>query len=73
MRVIHKTISLEQFKSRMLSIIPAYDTNGNVDTFITNDDLSTSSLLNYNMYPLNIKLEKKIGEYDDKIYTYSQL
>ncbi len=75
MRVIRKQISLEQFKSRMPSIIPAYDSDGVQHDFIHIIDLETEPLVNYGMLPFDVQTDVGInlGKYEGKLYTFKQL
>lgn len=77
MKVIHKKISLEQFKSRMPSIIPAYDEKGIKHDFLYLNDLQSENIVNYGMIPYNIYVDKLtdngINKYENTIYSYHQL
>ena len=80
MRVIKKKISLEAFKSRMPSLIPAYDDNGVQHEFAHLSPSFQEPLTNYGMIPFNVKIDEILGEnedvhgsYDEKWYTYSEL
>ena len=75
MRVIRKQISLEQFKSRMPSIIPAYDSDGVQHDFIHITDLETEPLVNYGMLPFDVQTDKglNLGKYEGVLYTFKQL
>jgi hypothetical protein len=75
MRVIRKQISLEQFKSRMPSIIPAYDGDGVQHDFIHITDLETEPLVNYGMLPFDVQTDKglNLGKYEGVLYTFKQL
>ena len=67
MRHIQKKISLEQFKSRMPSVINAYDTKG---VFYPFDGMSYP-YSNYNMTPVDIKWN--YGEYANEYMSYNTI
>ena len=75
MKVIQKKISLEQFKSRMPSIIPAYDENGKQHNFVHFTDLLNEPIINYNMLPFDVQVDEdmELGKYSGKLYSYSTL
>ena len=75
MRVIQKQISLEQFKSRMPSVIPAYDENGMQHNFTHFIDLLNEPLVNYNMLPFDVQVDENsdLGKYSGKLFTYQAL
>ena len=73
MRVIHKTISLENFKSRMPSIIPSFDNDGVIRYF--NNEMTTdeTALVNYGMYPLNVIKDNKLYSYEELVALFHEL
>lgn len=80
MKTIQKKISLENFKSRMPSLIPAYDSMGVQREFAHLTSAFNEPLTNYGMIPFNIKIDSIIvngketmGEYAKKWFTYSEL
>lgn len=75
MRTIQKKISLEQFKSRMPSIIPAYDSNGKKHNFTHFIDLLDKPVVNYGMLPVDIQVDEKteLGHYSGKMFSYHKL
>lgn len=80
MRIIQKQISLEQFKSRMPSIVPAYDSYGKMHFFNHLVDLQNQPLVNYGMIPFNVIIqgvgeyeETQLGKYNKKEVSFSQL
>lgn len=75
MKVVQKKISLEQFKSRMPSVIPAYDENGVYHMFCQMIDLLNEPLVNYNMLPFDVQVEKNanLGKYSNQIFSYKAL
>ena len=75
MRTIHKKISLEEFKSRMPSVIPAYDEKGNVHNFNKRDILVDEPIVNYNMLPFDVHIEQNdsYGQYSNQLYSYQSL
>lgn len=75
MKTIHKKISLEQFKSRMPSVIPAYDKNGDIHNFNHFVDVLNEPIVNYNMIPFDVQIEEdeKYGQYSGKLYSYKEL
>lgn len=75
MKVIRKQISLEPFKSRLPSIIPAYDDNGKQHDFLHIIDLNNEPIMNYGMIPFDVKVinDSSLGEYSDKLYSYYEI
>lgn len=75
MKTIQKKVSLEQFKSRMPSIIPAYDENGEKHNFTPSIDVLCEPIVNYGMLPLDIQIDNdaNLGEYSGKTFSYQQL
>ena len=77
MKVFKKQLSLEQFKSRMPGIVPAYDEYGVKHTFNTFGSHSNEPITNYNMIPCNIHVDideqLNFGEYSGKILSYNEL
>ena len=75
MKVIQKKISLEQFKSRMPSIIPAYAENGQQHNFTHLMDLLNEPMVNYGMLPFDVKVDENsnLGKYSGKLYSYPSL
>ena len=75
MKVIHKQISLEPFKSRLPSVIPAYDNNGKQHDFLHIIDLNNEPIVNYGMIPFDVQTpnNQSLGEYGDKLYSYYQI
>lgn len=78
MKFVQKKISLEQFKSRMHGIIPAYFRNGNGgNKYYFNgkvqfdDDKKRIPYTNYNLVPLNIRWNH--GKYSDKCMSYNTI
>lgn len=75
MRKLSKTISLEDFKSRMPSIVPAYDSNGKQHNFSHFIDFSKDPLINYGMIPFDVQIDENdnFGEYSGKLFTFKEL
>lgn len=80
MRIIQKKISLEQFKSRMPSIVPAYDSNGKTHHFNHLVDLQNQPMVNYGMIPFNVIIqgvgkeeEIQLGKYNKKEVSFAKL
>lgn len=75
MKVISKKIFLEDFKSRMPSIIPSF-LNDELYTF-NDDNILIYQLTNYNMLPCNVHVfntdKLNFGKYGDKVYTFHEI
>lgn len=75
MRKIAKKISLENFKSRMPSIVPAYDNEGKQHNFSHFVDLAKEPLVNYGMLPFDVQVDEddSMGIYSGKLFTFKEL
>lgn len=75
MRTIHKKISLDNFKSHMPSIVPAYDMFGVQHNFSHITDFENQPIVNYNMIPFDVKTpsDESFGAYSDRLFTFREL
>ena len=77
MKIVRKKISLEQFKSRMPSIIPAYDNEGVEHHFTHLIDLDSEPIVNYGMLPFDVQVDSgdalNLGKYSGKLYSFREL